>query len=208
MSEKLGLGHSPEKVDVLFVGEAEDATGSTPWYLWDHDSGKAIPVHEDALTGHVTNVTVTNKPFRDKPNYKLNIHVQADRKYIIRAGVATTFSRGFVLGFSELIDKQPVEHVNPITISVKKSDEGNAMFCGVWSRGHKFVPQWDSESLSDRIANLQRRLGQVVQTKEMMDNPELYRQAVQEERDRKERIQKTAVEVEEKPKRKIRKKEE
>lgn len=179
--EKLGLGHSPEKIDFLFVGEAEDATGTTPWYKWNHDANVAIPIHEDALTGYIYNITINTKEFKGKKNYKLNIHVQADHKYQIRCGAGTTFARGLVLSLHDLLRLEgPQALKEPVTISVKQGDEGSkAVFCGIYYKDQKWIPAWNTDSLSEKIKDIQKAMGQVVQTKEMMDDSEVMYQAAQ-----------------------------
>lgn len=183
--QTLGLGYSPDKTEFLFIGEAEDEKGSTPWYKWNHDNNSAIPVHEDALTGYINNVSVFNKPFKGKDSYKLHISVYADRKYEIRSGVATTFSRGFVLSLTKLIRELGIDpRDTPLTISVTPgSDDSKAVFCGLYLRGEKIIPTWDSDSLNQRIKDIQAKLNQVVQTKEMMDSREEYFKAVEKHRE-------------------------
>lgn len=178
MISKLGLGQSPETITYIFVGEAESPEGVTPWYEWDHDGNKAIPIKEDALTGYIYNIVVNTTTFKGNPHYKVNIHVNADKKYVIRSGAGTTFTRGLVLSLHEIITADPDMLKHPVTITIKQSDESKAMFAGVFLDGVKHIPKWDSEiALAPLIADIQKALGQVVQTKEMMDDKDLYRQA-------------------------------
>lgn len=180
MENKLGLGISPESVTYLFIGEAESEEGTTAWYKLDFETTRPIPVKEDALTGVLTNVVINKKIFKNKDNYKINIHINADHRFILRTGVGTTFSRGFVLSIIELINRYGEEALkNPITITVKQGeDSSKAVFCGVFYNGEKIIPRWDGEIvLAPLIANLQKALGQLVQTREMMEDSELYYQA-------------------------------
>lgn len=180
MEIKLGLGSSPDRVTYLFVGESDSEIGSTPWYEWDHDGNKAIPVREDAVTGYIYNIVINQKEFKGKRNYKLNIHIQADHKYVIRCGAGTTYARGFLLSLNKLLEEssqRPLQH--PLTISAQLGRESTkVVFSGVYFNGQKVIPDWDGEiPLMPLVQKIQGAMGQVVQTKEMMDDNEVYYQA-------------------------------
>lgn len=176
MSQKLGLGPNPEKVEYLFVGEQEGEQGNSLWYKLS--DGKVVPVLEEALTGQLTDIVVITKEFKGKTNYKVNFHIQADRKYVIRSGAGTTFSRGVVLGLLEVLKIDP--SFNPITIAVSQSQEDSkAVFGSVYdARGMKAKPKWDGQaSLLPFINQLQTVLGTVVQTDELIKDREKYYEA-------------------------------
>jgi hypothetical protein len=186
----LGLGPNPEAVKYLFVGEAEDDLGSTMWYEWDFAANKPIPIHEDALTGTINNIVISRHTYKDKPSYKLNIHVQGDRKYVIRTGAGTTFARGFVLSFKKLIDSAPDLFAPYVTIAISKADEAEkVMFCGLWHSDKKIYPEWDGTvQLLPIIQKIQGHLatkfkGVVVQTKELLDDKEKFYEAVKAARE-------------------------
>lgn len=183
MSQELGLGYNPESIKFLFVGEAEDETGSTPWYEWNHDTNTAIPVHYDALTGYINNITIVTKQFKGSTHYKIQVHVTADRRYRIQVGAGTVFARGLVLALAQQASTKDA-FKSPLTITVKQGDDSKAVFAGVFdSHGQKVIAKWDSEALLMPIVQeIQAALGQVVQTKEMIDDPELYKQAQREEK--------------------------
>jgi len=180
MPENLGLHRSPDYVEYIFVGEADGDEGPTAWYKLDFDTNRQIPISEDAITGYINNVTVFNKPYKGKDNYKLNIHITGDIKYVVRAGVGTTFARGFIISLTKLLAEKPEALQGLITVTVKKASESKAFFCGMYYKGSKIIGEWDSESLSDRIASIQESLGQVVQTKDLMDDHEKYYEAQKE----------------------------
>lgn len=185
MSDQLGLCSSPEKISFIFVGEAEDEKGSTPWYFLNFDTNTPIPIHDDALKGFIYNIVINAKEFKGKTNYKLNIYVQADHKYVIRAGAGTVFARGFVLALITLLNSHPDAAKDALTISVKQGDEGTkAVFCGLYdAEGAKVKFTWDGETqLLPLVQSLQKKLGQIVQTKEMMESSEKYYEAVEERR--------------------------
>lgn len=180
MENKLGLGISPDTVTYLFIGESEGEMGTSPWYKYDFENDRQIAIPEDALTGYLTSLVVVRKTFKDKTNYKLNIHISADHKYVIRTGVGTTFSRGLILSLKKLVETaSPEVFSQPITLSVKRgSEDSKTAFCSIFHNSEKVFPDWDGEiSLAPLIADLQKALGQVVQTREMMDDPDLYYKA-------------------------------
>lgn len=191
---KLGLGPSPEKVTYLFIGEAEGDEGATAWYELDFETSRKIPVKEDSLTGYIYNMVIVPKTFKNQVNYKLDVHINADRRYVIRTGAGTTFSRGLLLSLKKLVaDKGPEVFQSPITISVSQGDE-KSVFCGVYDpvSREKIIPNWDgSAQLLPFVQEFQKVLGQLVQTKELIDDQELYRQKAREFRDsKKEAIKK------------------
>lgn len=185
---KLGLGPSPDQVVYLFVGEAEGDEGPTAWYEFDFAGQHKIPVKDNAVTGYINNVTIVKKEFKRQTNYKLDIHIQADRKYVVRTGAGTTFGRGFLLSLSQIVDHYGLTVLDePLTISVTAGQE-KAAFCSIWVNGKKFIPQWDGEvQLFPIVKQLQEDLGQVVQTKEMIDDPQLYWDAVKGKRESEEK---------------------
>lgn len=191
---KLGLGPSPEKITYLFIGESEDDLGKYPWYEFNHDTGKKIPVHEDSITGYIYNIVTHKKVSNNSkfaPGYKTDVHILADHKYVLRSGANTTFSRGFLLSLDHLYTQYGDEIFSTaLTISVKQGEE-KSVFCGVFDpqTGDKVFPKWDaSSSLFPLVQKMQGALGQVVQTKEMVENYEVYRQAVDKHRDLKSKI--------------------
>lgn len=180
--DKLGLTNSPEKVTYIFVGEAEGDEGPSAWYTWNHDSGSAIPISEDALRGKLTGLVVSTKEYKGKQNYKLNIHIDADHHYVIRAGANTVFSRGVLLALQKLAqDDVNMVTEQPITIAVKQG-EGKAIFGSVFdATNQKVMAKWDGEvQLLPIVNTLQAKLGQVVQTKELIEDPDAYYAATQE----------------------------
>lgn len=174
MTRKLGLGPHPNKVEYLFIGETDGERGTTPWYKLEGD--KQIPVYHEALTGTLTNIVVTTQDYKNDVNYKVNFHIQADVKYVIRTGAGTVFSRGFVLGLMELIKTDPSFE---ITVAVSPADESKSVFCNLYnSRGERVKINWDGESsLLPYINTLQGLLGTVVQDDETIRDKNKYWEA-------------------------------
>src|SRR5690606_4960349 len=137
---------------------------------------------EDSITGYIYNIVTHKKTSgKFKPGYKTDIHILADHKYVLRSGANTTFSRGFLLSLDHLYTQYGDEiFSSPLTISVKQGDE-KSVFCGLYDpqTGDKVFPKWDaSSSLFPLVQKMQEALGQVVQTKEMVENYEVYNSAV------------------------------
>ncbi len=151
---KLGLGESPDPV-YLFVAESVDEQGNVhPWHLYDHDAKMQIPVKQRALTGVVTNLRMSMKTFKDKKNVKLDISLMADKPYVVRSGIDTTFARGILLAM-EMID----DFTDPITIVV--ANGGEKVVFGRIHRtdGQRVKVAWDKERKMLPLVNkIQKRL--------------------------------------------------
>lgn len=154
---KLGLGEPPVRV-YLTVGEADGAGWAK------NEGGKWVGVPERALWGRVTDVRLVPKEFRGKPSLKLDVYVQADRAYVIRAGHDTTFSRGLLLALSSITDFSQV-----LALCVEPgSDNEKVVFGKVYkANGEPVQVEWDkNRSLVPIVQELQKRLKTVVQTPE------------------------------------------
>lgn len=161
MSEvKLGLGESPDPV-FLFVGESMDEQGNVyPWHLYDHNAKVQVPVKQKALTGTVTGLRMCIKTFKEKQNVKLDINVMADKPYVIRSGIDTTFARG-ILSALEIVD----DFSQPLTVVVANGGE-KVVFARLHrADGQRIKFVWDKErKLFPLVNRLQEKLGQHPQT--------------------------------------------
>lgn len=159
MSEiRLGPGTSPDAV-YWFVGEIEKDGVLHPWYTFDNQAKAQVPVEYSALTGRVTGLRMKLQQFKGKDNVKLDILVMADRQYVIRTGVDTTFARGILLALELVDDFGP-----PLTIVAANSDKGEkVVFSRLYraSTNERVMIQWDKErKLFALIQKLQERMGQ------------------------------------------------
>lgn len=160
---KLGPGQSPDAV-YWFVGETKDERGNLyPWYTFDNQAKAQVPVPYPALTGKVTGLRMKLQRFKDKDNVKLDVQVMADRQYVIRTGVDTTFARGLLLAL-ELVD----DYAAPLTLVAANSDQGEKV---VFSRLYRAKTNervqivWDRDrKLFPLVTKLQQRMGQKPQT--------------------------------------------
>lgn len=165
MSEvKLGLGESPDPV-FLFVGESIDEQGAVhPWHLYDHDAKMQIPVKQRALTGTITGLRMCIKTFKDKENVKLDINIMADKPYVVRSGIDTTFARGVLLGL-ETVD----DFTDPLTLVVANGGEKVVFGRLHRANGERIKMAWDKErKLLPLVQKLQKRLFQEPQTWEQV----------------------------------------
>jgi hypothetical protein len=125
-SQPLGFGHPPKPRYIYANRQYSDCL----WYFWNGAKSEHEPIVHHALTGIVTKVDVEAKEFRGKPDPKLNVHVMADRAYVIQAGFETQFARGLLYSLHQLPDLS-----RPITIAVEAGDTEQVLFCRVYQSG-------------------------------------------------------------------------
>lgn len=159
MSEvRLGPGQSPDAV-YWFVGEIEKDGNLYPWYTFDSQAKAQVPVPYSALTGRITGLRMKLQQFKGKDNIKLDVLMMADRQYVIRTGVDTTFARGLLLAL-ELVD----DYQAPLTIVAANSDRGEkVVFSRLYraSTNERVKVEWDRDrKLFPLIVKLQQRMGQ------------------------------------------------
>lgn len=119
--EPLGFGKRSSHT-YIFVKYGPDHL----WYSRDREQAANVPIPERDLTGYVRHVwkRARSDETTGEPIEKLNIHVSADREYIIQSGFATNFSKGIVAGLLAL----PAGALGqPLTLIV----EDNAQSSGV-----------------------------------------------------------------------------
>lgn len=138
------------------------------WYFWNGARGEHEPIESNALTGIVDRLVIDEKTFKGKVERKLNLHVDADRHYVIQTGFKTQFAQGLLYALSEL----PVNALSrAITIGVEAGESDEVLFCRVTSprTGKRFYAQYkaeeiDWEALAQRaIANIDRAHGREAQ---------------------------------------------
>lgn len=159
MDFKLGLGPTPDPI-YLYVGETE--SDAACWYTLDPQNNQ-VPVKEPALTGYLAALRVTEKEFKGKPNYKLDILMKADRNYVIRSGVETSFSRGVLLALEAIVQGAGDIH-DPLVIAVQRGDEDKVVFGRVYlaATGERIKAEWDRDcKLLPIIEGVQAALGEV-----------------------------------------------
>jgi hypothetical protein len=162
-SVELGFGDIPGKT-YIFIGADEDS--SSIWYKWDFNNNKRDSIEAPALIGYIEDVKLVPKIWNGKEGYKLDIHVVADKKYVIRSGVSTSFSNGISHQLSIVEDFS-----KPIAIAPKKGDTSKVVFSGLFDAetGNSYFFDGErNEKISPLIFKVQEKLGVEIQTTESL----------------------------------------
>jgi 3',5'-cyclic AMP phosphodiesterase CpdA len=96
--QQLGFGHSPKPRYIYANRQYPDSL----WYFWDGAKKEHEPILFQALTGIVEKLEIDQKEYKGKPEFKANLHIKADRNYVIQSGLETLFAKGLVYTFSKL----------------------------------------------------------------------------------------------------------
>ena len=124
--QQLGFGNSP-RARYIYVNRQYSPC---LWYFWDGAKKEHEPILFQALTGIVEKLEIEQKEYKGKPEVKANLHIKADRNYVIQSGLETLFAKGLVYTLSKL----PVTSFNkPITIAVEPGDTEQVLFCRVYN---------------------------------------------------------------------------
>ena len=100
------------------------------WYFWNGGNSTHEPIEQHAITGIVDKIEIEDKEFRGKTGSKLNIHIKADRPYVIQAGMDTLFAKGLIFTLSKL----PVDAFKkPIMIAVDPGETEQVLFCKIYN---------------------------------------------------------------------------
>ncbi|MBD2441612.1 hypothetical protein [Nostoc sp. FACHB-110] len=123
MDIKLGFGTIP-KPQYIFISKENDHC----WYMLT-DDGKQMPIYDRALTGIITEIEV-NKTVETSCGEakKIDLHILADKPYIIRSGSESYFSKSLLLSLNSLSYEQLLQ---PLTIAVSPGDKA-IVFCTIY----------------------------------------------------------------------------
>jgi hypothetical protein len=119
----LGFGHPPSPRYIYANRQYSDCL----WYFWNGEKKEHEPISHHALTGVIEKLEVETKEYKGKPDVKLNLHLRADRRYVIQAGFETEFSKGLLARLNLVRDLKSV-----ITIAVQAGETEQVLFCRVW----------------------------------------------------------------------------
>jgi len=123
MGVKLGFGSIP-KPQYIFVSKESDHC----WYMLSDDA-KQIPIYDRALTGIITEIDVKKEVETSQgKSEKTDLHILADKPYIIRSGSESYFSKGLLLSLNGLSYEQLLQ---PLTIAVSPGDKA-IVFCTIY----------------------------------------------------------------------------
>ncbi len=124
--QHLGFGHSPKPRYIYANRQYPECL----WYFWDGANKKHEPILFQALTGIIEKLEIEQKEYKGKPDYKVNLHIRAERNYVIQSGLETLFAKGLIYTLSKL---QVVSFNKPMTIAVEPGDTEQVLFSRVYN---------------------------------------------------------------------------
>lgn len=159
----LGFGRSPRP---LFV-YCNRSHGSL-WYTLDDDR-KPQPIEADALTGIVTKLEKIDATRRNQTVQKLHIHLKADRRYVLEAGLDSNFAKGALYTLS-LIPTAKLKQ--PVTLAVEPGESEEVLFCRIYNpfTGEAAFAPWESDTNWDQV--LQRAIQKIDMAQDRSRPPE------------------------------------
>ncbi len=116
--------------------------GQNVWYGRDKHEGVNRPIPERDLTGYLVNVWRFDRldATTQERVPRLNLHIRADKDYVVQTGFTTNFAKTFLAGLLEL---EPLALKEPVTLVVE-TNEGSrhrpTLFCRVEWRGERMTP--------------------------------------------------------------------
>lgn len=124
MDIKLGFGPIP-RLQYIFVSRENDYC----WYSLSEEK-KQIPIYDKALTGVITGIEI-NKIVETSfgETEKTDLHILADKPYVVRSGSDSYFSKSLLLSLDNLSSEE-LQH--PLTIAVEPGDK-KVVFCKVYN---------------------------------------------------------------------------
>lgn len=159
---KLGFGDPPVPT-YIYVGDSGDK--DCPWYELDYkNNNKKIPIAHRAVTGKIMGLKLVKKTHKNKDSIKLDISFQAEKRYIIRSGVETYFTRSFLLA-AQTMD---MTDETVILVASPGSDQ-SVVFCKLYYaiNEERIRTEWDPDCKLHPIVNaLQVRMNIHPQTLE------------------------------------------
>jgi hypothetical protein len=124
MDIKLGFGAIP-RLQYIFVSRENDYC----WYALSEEN-KQIPIYDKALTGIITGIEVNKKVETSfGETEKTDLHIIADKPYVVRSGSDSYFSKSLLLSLDNLSSEE-LQH--PLTIAVEPGDK-KVVFCKVYN---------------------------------------------------------------------------
>lgn len=146
--QQLGFGNPP-RARYIYVNRQYP---NCLWYFWDGAKKEHEPIALQALTGVVEKLVTEEKEFKGKRELKINLHIRAERNYVMQSGAETTFAKGLLHTLSKL----PVAaFTKPITIAVEAGDDEQVLFCRIYNpvtRQAVFAPYTEPVNWQDVIA--------------------------------------------------------
>ena len=140
-SQPLGFG---KKVGPTYVFVRHHEVGGETylWYVRDKHEAQNVSIRERDLTGYLASVWRFDREddATGEAVPKLNVHIRADKDYVIQTGFTTNFSRTLLAGLLEL---EPEALKEPLVLVAEDNAGSKArptVFCRVESRGVRMTP--------------------------------------------------------------------
>lgn len=171
--QQLGFGHPP-KVRYIYANRQHPGC---LWYFWDGAKKEHEPILFQSLTGMVEKLDTEEKEFKGKRELKINLHIRADRNYVIQSGAETMFAKGLVYTLSRL----PVAAFNqPVTIAVEAGEDEQVVFCRIYNPATKqavFAPYTEpvnwQEVIARAVVKIESAHGRIGQTASPAQTPQM-----------------------------------
>lgn len=119
------------------------------WYHLEGDPPQTIGIEASSLCGFVRGLELVNATRKGREVEKLQISIEADRKYVLEAGVASHFSRGFLSSIVQI----PFATLQNFPVSIAPFLGDEALFCRVSLNGQHIKSTYDLKA-DDRKAHL------------------------------------------------------
>ena len=171
--QELGFGHPP-KVRYIYANRQHP---DTLWYFWDGVKKEHEPILFQALSGMVEKLDTEEKEYKGKRELKINLHIRADRNYVIQSGAETMFAKGLLYTLSKL----PVAaFTQPVTITVEAGEDEQVVFCRIYNPATKqavFAPYTEpvnwQEVIAKAVVKIDAAHGRIGQTPQMAQMPQM-----------------------------------
>jgi hypothetical protein len=172
-NQQLGFGHPP-KVRYIYANRQHPGC---LWYFWDGAKKEHEPILFPALTGIVEKLDTEKKEFKGKHELKINLHIRADRNYVIQSGAETMFAKGLIYTLSRL----PIAaFTQTVTIAVEAGEDEQVVFCRIYNPVTKqavFAPYTEpvnwQEVIAKAVVKIDAAHGRIGQTASPVQKPQM-----------------------------------
>ena len=173
LNQQLGFGHPP-KVRYIYANRQHPGC---LWYFWDGAKKEHEPILFHALSGMIEKLDTEEKEYKGKRDLKINLHIRADRNYVIQSGAETMFAKGLLYTLSKL----PVAaFTQPVTITVEAGEDEQVVFCRIYNPATKqavFAPYTEpvnwQEVIARAIVKIDAAHGRIGQTASLAQTPQM-----------------------------------
>ena len=151
-AQPLGFGKRTAPTYV-FVRHHEVGGETYVWYSRDKREGQNVSIRERDLTGYLVGVWRFDRADETSGEVvaKLNVHIRADKDYLLQTGFTTNFARTFLAGLLEL---KPEALNEPLTLIAEDNAGSKAratVFCRVESGGIRLTPTLNRELRAEAL---------------------------------------------------------